>query len=162
MYVGMSQIHRERDELPTATQYLVKSQELGEHMGLPQTPYRSRVAMARIREAEGDLGAALDLLDDAERLYVGDSFPNVRPVAAMPRKSPAWVPRNRSRTATLSSAAKMSSTCASRYRGSLNHITGSRGEIAGVHRRHDWAAEKRTTLEAWALHLLAEWNSGLS
>ena len=83
MYVGMSQIHRERDELPTAAQYLVKSRELGEHMGLPQTPYRSRVAMARIREAEGDLGAALDLLDDAERLYVGDFFPNVRPVPAM-------------------------------------------------------------------------------
>ncbi len=83
MYVGMSQIHRERDELPTAAQYLVKSQELGEHMGLPQSPYRSRVAMARVREAEGDLGAALDLLDDAERLYVGDFFPNVRPVPAM-------------------------------------------------------------------------------
>jgi LuxR family maltose regulon positive regulatory protein len=39
--------------------------------------------MARIREAEGDLGAALDFLDDAERLYVGDFFPNVRPVPAM-------------------------------------------------------------------------------
>ena len=39
--------------------------------------------MARIREAEGDLGGALDLLDEAERLYVGDFFPNVRPVPAM-------------------------------------------------------------------------------
>jgi LuxR family transcriptional regulator, maltose regulon positive regulatory protein len=83
MYVGMSQIHRERNELVAATRYLVDSQELGEHIGLPQNLYRSRVAMARIREAEGDLAAAVDLLDDAARLYVGDFFPNVRPVAAM-------------------------------------------------------------------------------
>jgi LuxR family maltose regulon positive regulatory protein len=83
MYVGMSELHRERDDLPAATQQLRRSQELGEHTGLPQNRYRWRVAMARIREAEGDLGGALDLLNEAERLYVGDFFPNVRPVPAL-------------------------------------------------------------------------------
>ena len=83
MYVGMSEIHRERDDLPAATQQLLRSQELGEHIGLPQNRYRWRVAMARIREAEGDLDGALDLLNEAERLYVGDFFPNVRPVPAL-------------------------------------------------------------------------------
>ena len=39
--------------------------------------------MARLREAEGDLDGALDLLDEAERVYVGDFFPNVRPVPAV-------------------------------------------------------------------------------
>src|SRR6202023_107688 len=83
MYVGMSEVHRERDDLPAATQQLLRSQELGEHTGLPQNRYRWRVAMARIREAEGDLGGALDLLNEAERFYVGDFFPNVRPVPAL-------------------------------------------------------------------------------
>ena len=83
MYVGMSEVHRERDDLPAATQQLLRSQELGEHTGLPQNRYRWRVAMARIRQAEGDLGGALDLLNEAERLYVGDFFPNVRPVPAL-------------------------------------------------------------------------------
>jgi LuxR family transcriptional regulator, maltose regulon positive regulatory protein len=83
MHVGMSEIHRERDDLPAATQHLLRSQELGEHTGLPQNRYRWRVAMARIREAEGDLDGALDLLNEAERLYVGDFFPNVRPVPAL-------------------------------------------------------------------------------
>ena len=83
MYVGMSEVYRERDDLPAATQQLLRSQELGEHTGLPQNRYRWRVAMARIREAEGDLGVALDLLNEAERLYVGDFFPNVRPVPAL-------------------------------------------------------------------------------
>jgi LuxR family maltose regulon positive regulatory protein len=83
MYVGMSEIHRERDDLPAATQQLLRSQELGEHIGLPQNRYRWRVAMARIREAEGDLGGALDLLNEAERFYVSDFFPNVRPIPAL-------------------------------------------------------------------------------
>jgi LuxR family maltose regulon positive regulatory protein len=39
--------------------------------------------MARIRAAEGDPHAADGLLDEAERLYVGDFSPDVRPVAAL-------------------------------------------------------------------------------
>ena len=75
MYVGMSELHRERGDLPASTRNLLRSQELGEHAGLPQNPYRWRVAMARVREAEGDLDGALDLLNEAERLYVSDLFP---------------------------------------------------------------------------------------
>jgi LuxR family transcriptional regulator, maltose regulon positive regulatory protein len=83
MYVGMSQIACERDDLPAATQHLRHAQELGEHTWLPQNPYRWRVAMARVREAEGDLDGALDLLDEAQRVYVGDFSPNVRPIPAL-------------------------------------------------------------------------------
>ena len=83
MYVGLSELHRERNDLHAATQNLLRSQELGEHIGLPQNRYRWRVAMARIRQAEGNPGSALDLLNEAERLYVSDYFPNVRPVPAV-------------------------------------------------------------------------------
>jgi integrase len=37
----------------------------------------------------------------------------------------------------------------------LNHISGSRGGIAGVYQRHDWAAERRAALDAWAAHVAA-------
>jgi LuxR family maltose regulon positive regulatory protein len=93
MYVGMSELHRERDDLPAATRSLQRSQELGEHMGLPQNPYRWRVAMAGVREAEGDLDGALELLDEAERRYVSDFFPNVRPISAMSAR--LWVRQDR-------------------------------------------------------------------
>ena len=93
MYVGMSGVHRERNDLHTATQQLLRSQELGEHTGLPQNRYRWRVAMARIRQAEGDLDGALDLLDEAERVYVGDFFPNVRPVPAL--RARIWIAQGR-------------------------------------------------------------------
>jgi integrase len=32
----------------------------------------------------------------------------------------------------------------------LNHVSGSKGGVAGVYQRHDWADEKRSALEAWA------------
>jgi integrase len=35
----------------------------------------------------------------------------------------------------------------------LNHVSGSRAGIVGVYQRHDWAAEKRAALDAWAVHL---------
>ena len=89
MYVGMSEVDRERDDLDAATRRLLMSQELGEHTGLPQNQYRWRVAMARIRQAEGDLAGALELLNEAERLYTGDMFPDVRPVPAL--KARVWI-----------------------------------------------------------------------
>ncbi len=93
MHVGMSELHRERDDLHAATQHLLRSKELGELAGLPQNRYRWCVAMARIRAAQGDLDGALDLLQEAERLYMGDFFPNVRPLAAW--KTRMWVAQGR-------------------------------------------------------------------
>lgn len=89
MYVGMSELHRERNDLYAATQCLLTSKELGEHTGFPQNRYRRCVAMARIREAQGDPDGALDLLSEAERLYVSPFTPNVRPIATF--KARVWV-----------------------------------------------------------------------
>lgn len=93
MYVGMSELEREHNDLQAAAQLLLRSQEQGEHTGFPQHPYRWRVAMARLREAQGDLDGAVNLLDEAEPLYVSDFFPNVRPVAAL--KARVWVAQGR-------------------------------------------------------------------
>ena len=83
MHVGMSQLCCESNDLDAATQHLLSSRELGEHAGLPKNRYRWRVAMARIRQAQGDLAGALALLHEADRLYVGDFSPNVRPIPAL-------------------------------------------------------------------------------
>jgi ATP/maltotriose-dependent transcriptional regulator MalT len=93
MYVGMSEIHHERNDLHAATKHLLRSKEQGEHTGFPQYRYRWRVAMARILEAQGDLDGALDLLEEAERLYVSDFHPNVRPIAAL--RARIWVAQGR-------------------------------------------------------------------
>jgi LuxR family maltose regulon positive regulatory protein len=93
MYVGMSGLLRERNDLGAALQHLLTSRELGEHAGLPQNRHRWRVAMARVREAEGDPDGALDLLDAAEGVYVGDMFPDGKPIAAW--RARVWIAQGR-------------------------------------------------------------------
>ena len=83
MHVGLSLLATERNDLAAADEHLRAAAELGEHMGLPQHPYRWRVATAWLRRAEGDLGTALRLLEEAEPLYNTDFSPPVRPVAAL-------------------------------------------------------------------------------
>jgi LuxR family maltose regulon positive regulatory protein len=89
MHVGMSGIYYERNELDTAAKHLLQSKEPGDLNGLPKNPYRWRVAMARIREVQGDPREVLDLLDEAERLYTADFSPNIRPILAL--KARRWV-----------------------------------------------------------------------
>ncbi|MCC7163028.1 MAG: helix-turn-helix transcriptional regulator [Anaerolineae bacterium] len=93
MHVGLSELYRERNELDLAAQHLLKSKELGELNGMPKNPYRRRVVMARIKETLGDTEGALVLLDQAERLYVGDFAPDVRPVSAL--RARVWVAAKR-------------------------------------------------------------------
>ena len=83
LHVGLSELHREQGDLEAATQHLLTSKELGEHAGLPEYWHRWYVAMARIKEAKGDRDGALDLLDEAERVFIGGRDPDVRPVAAL-------------------------------------------------------------------------------
>jgi ATP/maltotriose-dependent transcriptional regulator MalT len=93
LYVGLSELHREQNDLESASRCLLKSKELGAHSGLSENRYRWYVAMARITEAHGDFGGALDLLDEAERLYIRSPDPYVRPVAAL--KTRVWVRQGR-------------------------------------------------------------------
>lgn len=83
MHAGLSEVLLERSDLEGAADQLRASRELGDHAGLPQYPYRWRVAAARLRHAQGDPAAALDLLDQAERVYNTDFSPSVRPIAAL-------------------------------------------------------------------------------
>lgn len=83
VHAGLAEIYWAGNDLDLASQHLTRGQDLGEIAGLPQFPHRWRVAMAKLREAAGDLEGALDLLDEAEHAYVPDFFPEVRPLAAM-------------------------------------------------------------------------------
>lgn len=97
MHVGLSDLYCERNDLATATEHLLKSKEFGELNGLPKNPYRWHVVMARIQALRGNLDGALNLLDEAARLYASDFSPNVRPLAAL--KTRVWLAQGRLREA---------------------------------------------------------------
>jgi hypothetical protein len=77
MYVAISQIALARGDVGAAVENLRRGHAVGEHPGLPQNPYRWRLVMARIRQVQGDLAGALDLVEEAQRVYVADFTPPV-------------------------------------------------------------------------------------
>jgi LuxR family maltose regulon positive regulatory protein len=83
MHVGIAELLRERNDLAGAHHHLSIAQEMGEHAGFGQHPYRWRVARARLHQADGNLDAAVRLLDEAEPVYDTDFSPEVEPVPAV-------------------------------------------------------------------------------
>jgi LuxR family maltose regulon positive regulatory protein len=82
MHVGLADTLREAGDLAGAREHLHVAAGLGDDAGLPQNGHRSRVVAARLRLAEGDAAGAVALLEEAERRYVPDYFPDVRPIAS--------------------------------------------------------------------------------
>jgi len=93
LYVILCEVHLERDELEAATEYLQRSKELGAYAVLQEAQHRWHVASARLAAAQGNLDTALELLDQAERLYLGGPTPDVHPIAAL--KARVWVKQGR-------------------------------------------------------------------
>jgi len=83
LYLGLAELHRERGDLDSARQHLLRGKALGEQASLPGYEYLWCVVQALITEAEGDLDGALDLLNQAERLFYRSPIPDVRPIAAL-------------------------------------------------------------------------------
>jgi len=135
MLVGMSSVSRERGDLDAARRHLRMSRELGELNGLPQDPYRSRVAIALILQSEGDLNGALELLGEAERLYAGDYSPDVRPVHAT--KARLWISQGRlAEAASWARDHGLAATDELSYVREFEHITFARLLLAeGVRQR---------------------------
>ena len=89
MWVALGRVAWQYGDAATSARHLDKAADLGEGAGLPQQPYRWRVAVADLRAAVGDWRGADALLEEADRLYNGDFSPNVRPVAAT--RARLWV-----------------------------------------------------------------------
>jgi LuxR family maltose regulon positive regulatory protein len=93
MHVGLAALHVERNQLDAALRHLTASDELGEHAGLPQNAYRSRVVRAQIRLAQNAPDEALLHLEDAARVFDSDFSPVVRPVEALIAR--VWIAQGR-------------------------------------------------------------------
>jgi LuxR family maltose regulon positive regulatory protein len=80
--IGLGQLAVERGDLDSARLHLSAAADLGEERGLPQYAYRSRAVNAMLAEATGDIAGALELVLQAQQVYLGDFSPNVRPLHA--------------------------------------------------------------------------------
>ena len=82
LYRGLSEVLCEQGDLEGAAHQLQTAQRLGERSVLTGWPHRLCIAQARVKEAQGDVAGALELLDEAERQHVRNPLPD-RPIAAL-------------------------------------------------------------------------------
>jgi LuxR family maltose regulon positive regulatory protein len=89
LYTGTSKLHREWGDLEATALALLTAKKLGEKVELPDWQHRWCIAQAQLKQSQGDLDGALDLLREAERVYVRTPVPEMRPIPAM--KARLWV-----------------------------------------------------------------------
>ena len=83
LHLGLSELHRERGDLDAAVRHLEAITDAAARTAHSGNRQRWCTAMARVREARGDLDGALALLDEAETHDLRSPLPRVRPIAAM-------------------------------------------------------------------------------
>jgi LuxR family maltose regulon positive regulatory protein len=82
-HLGLSMIYRQRGDDVLAVHHLERAAELGPQTTLVDWLHRWYIAQAQLKEASGDLGAALALLDEAKRAYIRSALPDLRPIEAL-------------------------------------------------------------------------------
>lgn len=140
-HLGLAMIAHERGDEAAFTQSMRIAADLGQHTTLIDWPHRWNLAQARLKESDGEWGAALQALDNAERGYVKNPIPIVQPIAAHKArvflrqgrldKAQAWA---RERGTSLTDEAS--------YLGEYEHLTLARIHLAedsftGVHEMLD-------------------------
>jgi LuxR family maltose regulon positive regulatory protein len=82
-HLGLALLHRELGHADDFAHHWQKAEALDQRTTLADWPHRWHVAQARVKASEGDFDAALDLLDKAQRVYVKNPVPDLRPVEAL-------------------------------------------------------------------------------
>jgi LuxR family transcriptional regulator, maltose regulon positive regulatory protein len=135
LHLGLAVVAHEQGDAQAATLHLRSSQEQGEQAALSDWAFRWRLAQARIEESSGNWEAALDLLDAAERRYLPNPVPNLRPVAAL--KARVYLRQgNLAAAAAWVAACGIAATDDLSYRREFEHIILARVLLARSRREH--------------------------
>jgi LuxR family maltose regulon positive regulatory protein len=83
LHVGLAELDRELDDLPSAEAHLETARVLAERASITENRHRRPVVMAQVYAARGDVETAMRMYDEAETLYRAGFYPDVRPIVAM-------------------------------------------------------------------------------
>ena len=81
--LGLALLYHELDNAEAFTAHWQKAEELGQRTTLVDWPYRWHVAQAHVKQTEGEYDAALELFDEAQRVYIKTPVPDLRPIEAL-------------------------------------------------------------------------------
>ena len=149
-HTGLGEVLRERNELEAAARHLLEGIELGKQVGLPVILADGYVALARVRQAQGDADGAQDMLRHADELARASKEAGiVAPVAAC--RVRLWLS---SAGASLDAAARWAQQYGLdnelSYLREVEHIAVARALIAigQSHEALGWLARLREAAEA--------------
>ncbi len=129
VHFGLSELHCEWGDLEAAARHLQVGEAVGNPAGLPRVAYRRCLARARLLSAQGDLGGALAMLEQADASQISGAAPDVRPVQAM--RVRLWLAQGRLSDATRwAEESGLSVADELRYTQEYVHITLARVLIA--------------------------------
>jgi LuxR family transcriptional regulator, maltose regulon positive regulatory protein len=144
LFVGIAELHRERNDFATAMQHLQRSKEIGEYSGISEYRHRWCITMARIEEARGNLAHAQPLLDEAERVYAPSPDPVIQPIPAL--KARLGIRQGRLDAASAWAAGSgLSADDDLSYLREFEHVTLARLLIARYRRDRDGGAIRDAT-----------------
>ena len=128
-HLGLAMLAHERGDAAALDQHLQAAADLGRRTTLVDWQHRWALAQARLKEFAGEWDAALELLDEAQRVYVKNPVPILRPIEARQarlylrqgrlEKAQAWV---RERDISMQDEA--------RYLGEYEQLTLARVQLA--------------------------------
>jgi len=129
LHLGLSELYHELNDMETALSHLRRSEELGEQIAFPPWYRHWSRAQVRIKTAQGDLDGALEILNEAKRLYFRHPVPDVRSVAAL--RARVWILQgNLTDALAWTQAQGISAADELSYRREFEHITLARLLIA--------------------------------
>jgi LuxR family maltose regulon positive regulatory protein len=92
-HLGLALLSHERGDVAATTQHLQTAADLGQRTTLVDWLYRWNLAKARLKESAGEWDAALELFDEARRVYVKNPIPILQPIEA--RKARVYLKQGR-------------------------------------------------------------------
>ncbi len=81
-HLGLALLAHERGDDAATTEHLQTAADLGQRTTLVDWSHRWNLAQARLKESAGEWDAALELIDEARRVYVKNPVPILQPVEA--------------------------------------------------------------------------------
>ncbi|MGE5375241.1 MAG: LuxR C-terminal-related transcriptional regulator, partial [Bacteroidota bacterium] len=81
-HLGLAMLYLQRGNDQEAVQHFQTGLELGLHCTQPDWPYHKCTVQAHWKEYEQDLNAAVELLDEARRVYIRTLMPDAHPAEA--------------------------------------------------------------------------------
>jgi LuxR family maltose regulon positive regulatory protein len=122
LHVALSETAVEVGDLESAEHHLVTAAAVDAELPMTESRYRWFVAKGLLARAGGDAAGAVQLLDQAEKLYRPGFFPEVRPIAAI--RARIWIEQGRLlEAADWARERGVSVTDEARYLSEFDHLT---------------------------------------